>query len=56
MTENGASDGLGPNPQIAPLLNARSISWHERDIPLQQRGVRLSWLIEFVRSIYWNEN
>ena len=38
------------------LLDEQSISWRERDVPLHERGVRLSWLIQFVESIYGTAN
>src|SRR5262249_13207507 len=49
-------EDLRPNPHSAPLLDPNAVSWHERDVALQDRGVRLTWLIDFVQSIYWNHN
>lgn len=36
------------------LVDEQSCSWQEHSVPLHERGVRLSWLIAFVESIYRN--
>jgi hypothetical protein len=44
------------NPFAVELLEEQSCSWQEADVPLPERGVRFSWLCNFVRSIYWQKN
>lgn len=41
------------NPFAVDLLDERSCHWNEADVPLAERGVRFSWLRNFVMSIYW---
>ncbi len=45
-----------PNPYSVELIDAQSCRWNEVDIPLPERGVRFSWVCNFVRSIYWQRN
>jgi hypothetical protein len=49
-------DALEVNPYAVTLLNAGAISWRETDVPLHARGVRFGWLMNFVRSLYWEVN
>ena len=42
-----------PNPYAVELVDERSCLWNEVDVPLSERGVRFSWLFNFVRAIYW---
>ncbi len=44
------------NPYAAELIDEQSCRWNEVDVPLPERGVRFSWLCNFVRSIYWQRN
>ena len=43
----------GPNPYAVELVDEQSCRWNEGDVPLSERGVRFSWLCNFVRGIYW---
>ena len=43
----------GPNPYAVELVDEQSCRWNEGDVPLSDRGVRFSWLCNFVRGIYW---
>ena len=36
------------------LLPLEASSWHESDVPLGQRGVRFSWLYDFVAKVWEN--
>jgi hypothetical protein len=45
-----------PNPYAAELIDEQSCRWNEADVPLPERGVRFSWLCNFIRSIYWERN
>ena len=38
------------------LLDESSCCWHESNVPLQERGVRMSWLVKLVDSIYEHTN
>jgi hypothetical protein len=44
------------NPYAVTLLDGGSVSWREADVPLHERGVRLGWLVNFVRSLHWEVN
>jgi hypothetical protein len=44
------------NPYAVELVDEQSCRWNEADVPLPERGVRFSWLCDFVRSIYWQRN
>jgi hypothetical protein len=45
------------NPYAAvELMDERSCRWNEADVPLPERGVRFSWLRDFVGSICWRHN
>jgi hypothetical protein len=45
-----------PDPYAVELLDEQSCRWSEADVPLPERGVRLAWLCNFVRSLYWRRN
>jgi hypothetical protein len=47
---------LEPNPYTAQLIDEQSCRWNEADVPLPERGVRFSWLCNFIRSICWEQN
>jgi hypothetical protein len=49
-------DGQRPDPYAVELIDEQSCLWNEVDVPLPERGVRFSWLCNFVRSIYWQRN
>jgi hypothetical protein len=37
------------------LLDEQSCSWQERDVPLSERGIRLSWLYNFIDSVLYRD-
>ncbi len=41
---------------VVELIDERSCRWSENDVPLAERGVRFSWLYNFVGSICWRYN
>lgn len=48
MNNNNEKDDL--------LLDMALCSWNEKDMPLNQRGVSLAWIIDYVNSIYNLQN
>jgi hypothetical protein len=38
------------------LVDEQSCRWNEADVPLAERGVRFTWLLDFVGSICWRQN
>jgi hypothetical protein len=38
-------------PSVVNILSSRSTAWSESDAPLAERGVRVSWLVGWVRSL-----
>lgn len=38
------------------LLDMALCSWNEKDMPLNQPGVSLAWIIDYVNSIYNLQN
>jgi hypothetical protein len=45
-----------PSPYAVELTDERLTHWNEADVPLTERGVRFSWLCNFVKSFYWERN
>lgn len=44
------------NPHAVPILAVEPGTWRETEIPLSERGIRLDWLLNYVKAIYWSVN